>query len=59
MELYVFQGLVRMGVLRRLRYVLEVMRPAAPVVRHVLQVLTRVARHSINMAYQVRRAGTR
>lgn len=42
-----------MDLLIRLRYVLEVCRPAAPVVVEILEILIRIARHSLNSAFQV------
>uniref|UniRef100_A0A3Q3AD92 RNA polymerase II associated protein 1 n=1 Tax=Kryptolebias marmoratus TaxID=37003 RepID=A0A3Q3AD92_KRYMA len=49
----VFQGLLKMKLLPRLRYVLEVVRPSPRVVQDVLQILTRIARHSSSSATQV------
>lgn len=51
--LSVFQGLLKMKLLPRLRYILEVLRPSPRVVQHVLQILTRIARHSSSSATQV------
>lgn len=48
-----FQGLLRMKVLPRLRYILEVVRPSPPVVQDVLEILTRFCRHSSTSATQV------
>uniref|UniRef100_A0A8B9KKC3 RNA polymerase II associated protein 1 n=1 Tax=Astyanax mexicanus TaxID=7994 RepID=A0A8B9KKC3_ASTMX len=42
----VIKGLLKMQVLQRLRYILEVVRPAPGVVLDVLEVLIRIARHS-------------
>lgn len=49
----VVKGLLRMKVLPRLRYILEVVRPSPPVVQDVLEILTRVCRHSSSSATQV------
>lgn len=54
--LFVFQGLLKMKLLPRLRYILEVVRPPPRVVQNVLEVLTRIARHSSSSAAQVRTA---
>lgn len=48
-----FQGLLKIKLLPRLRYILEVFRPSPPVVQDVLQILTRIARHSSVSATQV------
>lgn len=52
-ELFLFQGLLKMKLLPRLRYILEVVRPSPRVVHDVLEVLTRIARHSSSSATQV------
>lgn len=52
------QGLLRMKILPRLRYILEVVRPSPPVVQDVLEVLTRICRHSSSSATQVRTSTT-
>nr|XP_061798928.1 RNA polymerase II-associated protein 1-like [Nerophis lumbriciformis] len=49
----VVKGLLRMKVLPRLRYILEVVRPSPRVVQDILEVLTRIARHSSSSATQV------
>ncbi|XP_056151875.1 RNA polymerase II-associated protein 1 [Lampris incognitus] len=49
----VVKGLLRMKLLPRLRYILEVVRPTPRVVQDVLEVLTRIARHSSSSATQV------
>ncbi|XP_034530828.1 RNA polymerase II-associated protein 1 [Notolabrus celidotus] len=49
----VVKGLLRMKLLPRLRYILEVVRPSPLVVQDVLEVLTRIARHSSSSATQV------
>lgn len=49
----VVKGLLRMKVLPRLRYILEVVRPSPPVVQDVLEILTRFCRHSSTSATQV------
>ena len=52
--LFCLQALVsRMSLLPRLKYILEVVKPQAPTVIHILQILVRVARHSTKIAYQV------
>ena len=48
-----FQGLLRTGLLSRLRYILEVVRPSPRVVQDLLAVLTRISRHSSHAATQV------
>ncbi|XP_064489511.1 RNA polymerase II-associated protein 1-like isoform X2 [Ornithodoros turicata] len=47
------QGLLRMDVLLRLRYVLEVLRPDAAAVVAALEVQIRIARHSLEAATKV------
>ncbi|XP_038072867.1 RNA polymerase II-associated protein 1-like [Patiria miniata] len=47
------KGLLRMKVLPRLRYILEVVRPPAPVVLNALAILVRVCRHSQEAAHEV------
>lgn len=42
-----------MKLLPRLRYILEVVRPSPQVVQDVLEVLTRIARHSSSSTAQV------
>lgn len=42
-----------MKLLPRLRYILEVVRPSPRVVQDVLEILTRIARHSSSSATQV------
>eukprot|EP00058_Branchiostoma_floridae_P011739 XP_002597227.1 hypothetical protein BRAFLDRAFT_118128 [Branchiostoma floridae] len=49
----VIKGLLRMTLLPRLRYILEVLRPDGPVVIHIVDILIRVARHSLQAAYQI------
>lgn len=49
----VFQGLLKMKLLPRLRYILEVVRPSPRVVQDVLEILTRIARHSSSSATKV------
>jgi len=51
----VLQGLLKMKLLPRLRYILEVVRPSPRVVQDILQILTRIARHSSPSATQVTR----
>ncbi|KAJ8353581.1 hypothetical protein SKAU_G00211480 [Synaphobranchus kaupii] len=49
----VIKGLLRMNLLPRLRYILEVVHPLPHVVLDVLEVLIRIARHSSSSATQV------
>lgn len=49
----VIKGLLKMKLLPRLRYILEVVRPSPRVVQDILEVLTRIARHSSSSATQV------
>ncbi|KAM9787548.1 RNA polymerase II-associated protein 1 isoform 1-T2 [Syngnathus typhle] len=49
----VVKGLLRMKLLPRLRYILEVVRPSPRVVHDILEILTRIARHSLSSATQV------
>nr|XP_020496381.1 RNA polymerase II-associated protein 1 isoform X1 [Labrus bergylta]XP_020496382.1 RNA polymerase II-associated protein 1 isoform X1 [Labrus bergylta] len=49
----VVKGLLKMKLLPRLRYILEVVRPSPRVVQDVLDILTRIARHSSSSAAQV------
>ncbi|XP_034381147.1 RNA polymerase II-associated protein 1 [Cyclopterus lumpus] len=49
----VVKGLLKMKLLPRLRYILEVFRPSPRVVQDVLQILTRIARHSSSSATRV------
>ncbi|XP_068615577.1 RNA polymerase II-associated protein 1-like [Brachionichthys hirsutus] len=49
----VVKGLLKMKLLPRLRYILEVVRPSPRVVQDVLAVMTRIARHSSSSATQV------
>ncbi|XP_033105370.1 RNA polymerase II-associated protein 1-like [Anneissia japonica] len=49
----VVMGLLKMNVLPRLRYILEVVRPPAAVVLNVLTVLIRMARHSPQTANEI------
>ena len=51
----VLQGLLKMKLLPRLRYILEVVRPSPRVVQDVLQILTRISRHSLSSATEVTR----
>lgn len=48
-----FQGLLKMKLLPRLRYILEVVRPSPRVVQDILQILTRISRHSLPSATEV------
>ena len=47
------QGLLKMTLLQRLRYILEVWQPPGPVVLHIIDILIRIARHSKQAAYEV------
>ncbi|XP_063040507.1 RNA polymerase II-associated protein 1 [Engraulis encrasicolus] len=49
----VIKALLKMKVLARVRYILEVVRPAPRVVMDLLEVLIRIARHSITAATQI------
>ncbi|XP_041809436.1 RNA polymerase II-associated protein 1 [Chelmon rostratus] len=49
----VIKGLLKMKLLPRLRYILEVVRPSPRVVQDILEILTRFARHSSSSATQV------
>ncbi|XP_030641630.1 RNA polymerase II-associated protein 1 [Chanos chanos] len=49
----VVKGLLKMKVLPRLRYILEVVRPSPQVVLEILEVLIRFARHSSSAATQI------
>ncbi|XP_067847336.1 RNA polymerase II-associated protein 1 isoform X2 [Heptranchias perlo] len=47
------KGLLKMKVLHRLRYILEVVRPVPEVVLDILAILTRIARHSSEACHQI------
>ncbi|XP_041668560.1 RNA polymerase II-associated protein 1 [Cheilinus undulatus] len=47
------KGLLKIKLLPRLRYILEVVRPSPRVVQDVLEILTRIARHSSSSSTQV------
>ncbi|XP_030855032.1 RNA polymerase II-associated protein 1 [Strongylocentrotus purpuratus] len=49
----VIKGLLKMSVLPRLRYILEVVRPTPPVILNILAFLIRMARHSAEAALEV------
>ncbi|XP_023684200.1 RNA polymerase II-associated protein 1 isoform X1 [Paramormyrops kingsleyae] len=49
----IVKGLLKMKLLPRLRYILEVVRPPPRTVLHVLEILIRIARHSPASATQV------
>ncbi|KAM9777625.1 RNA polymerase II-associated protein 1 [Neosynchiropus ocellatus] len=49
----VVKALLKMKLLPRFRYILEVLRPSPPVVQDILLVLTRIARHSSLSATQI------
>ena len=50
----VIKGLLKMMLLPRLRYILEVCYPQDAVVTNILEILIRVARHSLQSAHEVR-----
>ena len=47
------QGLVKMRILSRLRYILEVWRPDSAIVLQIIDLVTAISRHSMEMAYEV------
>ncbi|XP_078089595.1 RNA polymerase II-associated protein 1 isoform X2 [Mustelus asterias] len=47
------KGLLKMKVLQRLRYILEVVRPVPSVILDILAILTRIARHSSEACNQI------
>nr|XP_054759033.1 RNA polymerase II-associated protein 1-like [Lytechinus pictus] len=49
----VIKGLLKMSVLPRLRYILEVVKPTPPVILNILAFLIRVARHSTESALEI------
>ncbi|KAI5616829.1 RNA polymerase II-associated protein 1, partial [Silurus asotus] len=49
----VIKGLLKMQLLQRLRYILEVLRPSPQTVVDILEVLIRIARHSTSAATQI------
>ncbi|XP_062379235.1 RNA polymerase II-associated protein 1 [Sardina pilchardus] len=49
----IIKGLLKMKVLSRVRYILEVVRPSPRVVLDLLEVLVRIARHSTAVATQI------
>lgn len=53
--LFHIQGYLRMSLLPRVRYILEVFLPNGPVILHIqlLEILTRVAKHSTGAATKV------
>ncbi|XP_066998768.2 RNA polymerase II-associated protein 1 [Anabrus simplex] len=53
LHLDVVKGALRTDLIPRLRYILEVIRPGPPIVIAVLQLLTRLVRHSYNTALAV------
>ncbi|GAB6022427.1 RNA polymerase II associated protein 1 [Chamberlinius hualienensis] len=53
LELDIIKGLIRMDVLPRLRYIIEVLRPSAPVVIQILEIIFKLARHSVESALSV------
>ncbi|XP_070582281.1 RNA polymerase II-associated protein 1-like [Ptychodera flava] len=53
LEQDVIKGLLKMKFLERIRYILEVCRPAPTVVVNIIQVLTRIARHSPESCHEI------
>ncbi|XP_067895713.1 RNA polymerase II-associated protein 1 isoform X2 [Heterodontus francisci] len=49
----IVKGLLKMKVLHRLRYILEVVRPVPSVILDILEILTRIARHSSEACNQI------
>lgn len=49
----VVKGLIKMKLLPRLRYIVEVMRPSPRVVHDIIEIIIRLARHSTSSATQV------
>ncbi|XP_072170727.1 RNA polymerase II-associated protein 1-like [Diadema setosum] len=49
----VIKGLLKMSLLPRLRYILEVVRPSPPAILNSLSILIRIARHSLDSALAV------
>ena len=49
----IFQGLLQMRLVPRLRYILEICRPSAATVSNILDILIRIARHSTEAAHSV------
>ncbi|KAK3537597.1 hypothetical protein QTP70_016995, partial [Hemibagrus guttatus] len=49
----VIKGLLKMQLLQRLRYILEVVRPSPQTVLGILEILIRIARHSLSAATQI------
>ncbi|TSQ46656.1 C2 domain-containing protein 3 [Bagarius yarrelli] len=49
----VIKGLLKMQLLQRLRYILEVVRPSPQTVLDILEILIRIARYSVSAATQV------
>ena len=47
------QGYLNMKLLHRLRYILEVCRPQLPSVIRILEIMTRLCRHSMQAASEV------
>lgn len=47
------KGLIKIKILPRLRYILEVMRPSPRIVHFIIEIITRLARHSTSSATQV------
>ncbi|XP_070576355.1 RNA polymerase II-associated protein 1-like [Ptychodera flava] len=53
LEQDIIKGLLKMKFLERIRYILEVCRPAPTVVVNIIQVLTRIARHSPESCHEI------
>ncbi|XP_077991104.1 RNA polymerase II-associated protein 1-like [Glandiceps talaboti] len=53
LEQDVVKGLLKMNFLERLRYILEVCRPAPNVVMNIFAILTRIGRHSPESCYEI------
>ncbi|TSN67143.1 RNA polymerase II-associated protein 1 [Bagarius yarrelli] len=49
----VIKGLLKMQLLQRLRYILEVVRPSPQTVLDILEILIRIARYSVSAATQI------
>ena len=47
------QGLLKMSLLQRLRYIVEVWQPPRPIIFHIFNILIRIGRHSKQAAYEV------
>ncbi|KAI0237577.1 RNA polymerase II-associated protein 1 [Lamellibrachia satsuma] len=49
----IIKGLLKMALLQRLRYIVEVWQPPTPVILHIINILIRIARHSKQAAYEL------